>query len=61
MTTIDSSELASDPPMTKHCDVCDLDVPLSEWTIDEYRCDYCCWDAKEMEAYGDYLVDSVAG
>lgn len=44
----------------KHCNVCDLDVSLSEWTMDEYRCDYCCWGALEMEAYGEYLAELEA-
>lgn len=47
---------AEDSPQKKpmrYCEVCECMIPLNEWTMDEYRCDYCVWDALETEAYGE--------
>ena len=34
------------------CPVCMCRILPSEWTMDENRCDGCCWDALETEEYG---------
>jgi len=40
----------------RYCEACERTIPLDEWTMDEYRCDACVWDALETESYGEALA-----